>query len=328
MEKVAVTGGAGFLGSHIVRTLLDKGHKVSIIDDFSGGFRENLADLGIEQDPVVGDLKNYQFARDSLKGVDTVFHFAAEVGSVVYLHGSNAKELAAMQSNIVVDANVFRACVENKVKRMVYASSVSVYPYDEQQGSKRAEFREEDAQRKINPEGGYGWSKIVAEKQLELMAPDIASGIARIFHSYGENIYLKEDKSQVIGSLIRKAVRYPEEDFVIWGNGSQRRCFVFIEDTLDALFKLEEHVEKTGENLTVNIGSREETSVLDLANKVISLSKKKISPKFDLSKPTGALNRMPNLEKVNRTLGWSPKTDFQSGLARTYEWAERRLSKQ
>jgi GDP-D-mannose 3', 5'-epimerase len=325
MQKVAVTGGAGFLGSHIIRALLDRGLQVSIIDDFSAGYIDNLRDLSIAQECIVGDLEDYAFARDSLKGADTVFHSAAEVGSVVYLHGSNAAELSAMQSNIVIDANVFKACIENGVKRIIYPSSVSVYPYDEQQGQ-ASQFREDDAERKINPEGGYGWSKIVAEKQLSLMAPGICSGVARIFHAYGENIYIKEDKSQVIGSLIRKAVRYPREDFVIWGKGDQRRCFVYIDDALDALFRLEEYVEKNETNLTVNIGSTEEITVKDLASHVIALSKKNITPKYDPSKPSGALNRMPNLEKIERTLGWIPKTDLQTGLARTYKWAEGRIS--
>ena len=96
---------------------------------------------------------------------------------------------------------------------MIFASSVSVYPFDEQQqrqqqgrlGPANTGFREEDSERKVNPEGGYGWSKYIAEKQLSLM-PDINSGVARIFHAYGENIYLRPDRSQVIGSLIRKAI--------------------------------------------------------------------------------------------------------------------------
>jgi nucleoside-diphosphate-sugar epimerase len=202
---------------------------------------------------------------------------------------------------------------------------VSVYPFDEQRGD-HSEFREEDADRKINPEGGYGWSKYLAEKQLALMAPAIPSGIARIFHSYGENIYLKPDKSQVIGSLIRKSIRYPKEDFVIWGNGMQRRCFVFIDDTIDALFKFAEYIERTGNNLTANIGSTEETTVKQIATLAIALSGKKIEPRYDLSKPTGALNRMPNLERINQTLGWKPTTDFKTGFQKTFSWAEKRLN--
>ncbi len=322
MSRVAVTGGAGFLGSHIVRRLSDEGRNVSIIDDFSSGSHRNLADLGVARKCVVGDLRDYRFAKRSLRGVDTVFHFAAEVGSVSYLHGSNARELAAMQSNLIIDANVLKACLENGVRTVIYASSVSVYPFDEQLGS-HVQFREEDAERKVNPEGGYGWAKYIAEKQLALM-PGVSCGVARIFHAYGKNIYLKPDRSQVIASLIRKALRYPAEDFVVWGDGSQRRCFVYIEDALDALMKLEKHVLERG-SLTVNVGSTEETTVRDLAERVIRLSKKDIPLRFDESKLTGALNRMPNLDRAKRVLGWTPTTSFSKGLKETFDWAERRL---
>jgi GDP-D-mannose 3', 5'-epimerase len=324
MSSVAVTGGAGFLGSHIVKRLLDDGRDVSIADDFSSGSLRNLADLGVRRKCIVGDLRNYEFAKKSLRGAETVFHFAAEVGSVSYLHGSNARELAALQANLIIDANVFKACIENGVRAVIYASSVSVYPFDEQLGS-RTQFREEDSERKVNPEGGYGWAKYIAERQLSLM-PDTSYGIARIFHAYGRNIYLKPDRSQVIASLIRKAVRYPDEGFVVWGDGNQRRCFVYIEDALEALMRLEKHVGERG-NLTVNVGSTEEITVRNLAERVVVLSEKDIPLKFDDSKLTGALNRMPNLERAKRVLGWSPTTSFSEGLQETFDWAKARLSK-
>ncbi len=179
---------------------------------------------------------------------------------------------------------MFKACLENGVRTVIYASSVSVYPFDEQLGS-HAQFREEDSERKVNPEGGYGWAKYIAEKQLALM-PGVSYGVARIFHAYGKNIYLKPDRSQVIASLIRKAVRYPAEDFVVWGDGSQRRCFVYIDDALDALMRLEKHVVERG-NLTVNVGSTEETTVRDLAERIVRLSKKDIPLKFDDIKAHG-----------------------------------------
>jgi len=324
MSRVAVTGGAGFLGSHIVKRLIDDGREVSVIDDFSAGSLQNLADLGVKVKCAVGDLRDYEFARKSLRKAETVFHFAAEVGSVSYLHGSNARELAALQANLVIDANVFKACLENGVGTVIFASSVSVYPFDEQQGS-NAQFKEEDSERKVNPEGGYGWAKYVAERQLSLMT-DTSYGIARIFHAYGSNIYLKPDRSQVIASLIRKAVRYPAEDFVVWGDGNQRRCFVYVDDALDALMRLEELVLKRG-SLTVNVGSTEETTVRELAELVVKLSKKEITLKFDESKLTGALNRMPDLERAKSMLGWSPTTSFLDGLTKTFNWAKGRLSR-
>lgn len=322
MERVAVTGGAGFLGSHVVRRLTNEGREVTIVDDLSSGSVQNLLDLGIKQKCAVGDLRNYQFAKDSLRGVETVFHFAAEVGSASYLHGSDERELASLQSNLVIDTNVFKACLENRVGTVIFASSVSVYPFDEQLKS-NAKFREEDSERRVNPEGGYGWSKYLAEKQLSLMS-GTSCGVARIFHAYGRNIYLKPDRSQVIASLIRKAVRYPEEDFVVWGDGTQKRCFVFVDDALDAVMLLEKHVVGHG-NLTINVGSTEEMTVKDLAERVLLLSRKKIKPKFDKTKPTGALSRMPDLTRVRKALGWSPTTRFSDGLAETFQWAETRI---
>jgi GDP-D-mannose 3', 5'-epimerase len=322
MGRVAVTGGAGFLGSHIVRRLIDDGHEVSIIDDLSAGSLQNLKDVGVTQKVKVGDLKEYAFARRSLEGVDTVFHFAAEVGSVDYLHGSQARELAAMLANVTIDANVFRACAENEVKSAIYASSVSVYPFDRQLGG-RARFREEDAEEKVNPEGGYGWSKYIAEKELSYLS-GVSVGIARIFHAYGKNIYVKQDRSQVIASLMRKAIRYPKEDFVVWGDGRQRRCFVYVDDVIDALLRLLRHVERKG-NLTVNIGSTQEVTVLELAKKIVRLSGKDIEPKLDPSKPSGALNRMPDLTRVKRTLGWEPTTPFSKGLSKTFDWVRTRV---
>jgi len=322
MGRVAVTGGAGFLGSHIAKRLIDEGHEISIIDDMSAGSIRNLRDVGVKQRVAIGDLKDYGFAKRSLRGAETVFHFAAEVGSVEYLHGSQSRELAALLANVTIDANVFRACAENGVRSIIYASSVSVYPFDRQLGGD-TKFKEEDSEAKVNPEGGYGWSKYLAEKELSYMS-EMPVGVARIFHAYGKNIYVKPDRSQVIASLMRKAIRYPKEDFVVWGNGRQRRCFVYVDDVMDALVMLLGHVEKKG-SLTVNVGSTEEVTVLDLAKMIIGLSGKEIEPKLDPSKPSGALNRMPDLSRVKRTLDWEPKTPFSKGLSKTFDWALTRL---
>ena len=320
---MAVTGGAGFLGSHITKRLLEAGEETVVIDDFSVGSQENLSYLDVSPKIVVGDLKDLAFATKSLKGVDEVYHFAADIGNVAFLHGSLSKEQSALWNNLAIDTNLIRAGVENRVKTIIYASSVSVYPKSEQMGQKVA-FKEEDSERVVDPEGGYGWAKYVAERQLAVL-PDIKVGIARVFHAYGPNIYLKEDRSQVIGSLIRKAIRYPKEDFVVWGDGTQRRAFLYIDDFLDGLFRLDEYVETKG-NLTVNLGSTEETTIKDLAERVIGISGKRITPKYDTTKPVGVLRRLPDLSRAEKVLGWKPKTKLADGLAKTYEWAERSIA--
>jgi GDP-D-mannose 3', 5'-epimerase len=321
--KVVVTGGAGFIGSHLAKKLIQNGDSVTVVDDFSTGTEENLRDLDVQPRVVRGDLREQKFARDFLKGADCVYHFAAEVGSVQYLHGSEERELFALQVNLQIDTNVLRACVENKVKTIIYASSVSVYPKHLQMVSS-APFREEDAEKQVEPEGGYGWSKYIAEKELDMMSGTNV-GVARIFHAYGKNIYLNEDKSQVMGSLMRKAIHYPRENFVVWGDGNQKRCFVYIDDVMDALGLIYEYVSKN-RKLTVNVGSQDEITVGDLARKIIALSGKEIPLNYDRSKPTGVLQRIPSLEKIYRTLGWKPETTMDEGLKTTFEWVKGRLA--
>nr|MDG6923868.1 NAD-dependent epimerase/dehydratase family protein [Nitrososphaerota archaeon] len=271
--KVGVAGGAGFLGSFIVRQLQSAGNTVVVIDDFSTGTRQNLVDLSVDVDVRVGDLADFSFAKKSLRGIEKLYHFAADIGNVAYLHGSDAEEQSALRRNLNIDTSVIKACIENHVRAVIYASSVSVYPVSEQEKGSKAILNEDASERRVEPEGGYGWAKYIAEKQLELLV-DASVGIARVFHAYGPNVYLKEDRSQVIGSLIRKAIRYPREDFVVWGDGTQRRAFLYIDDFLDGLFRLDEYVETKG-NLTVNLGSTEETTIKDLAETIIGISGKR-----------------------------------------------------
>jgi len=161
-----VTGGAGFIGSHLVKRLLDEGRDVVVADDFSRGSVLNLLDLGARLDCPRVDLRDYRRALEVVEGADVVYHLAARVGSVEYLHGSELAELRALQDNLVIDANVFRACIERKVRKIIYASSVSVYPIDLQE-KLGAIFKEDDL-RYCNPEGGYGCAKALRRDTARL----------------------------------------------------------------------------------------------------------------------------------------------------------------
>jgi nucleoside-diphosphate-sugar epimerase len=269
--STVVTGGAGFIGCHLVKRLLDEGRDILVVDNFSRGSFENLRDVGAEKVKYVkADLRDYDQALAAIEGAETVYHLAAVVGSVEYLHGSEIAELRALQDNVVIDANVFRACLQHKVRKIVYASSVSVYPIDMQQ--KLDVVLSEEDLRYYNPEGGYGWSKLLGETQLSWMK-NIDVGIARIFTVYGPGEPLDET-AHAVPALIRKAIRYPEEDFVVWGNGEQTRSFMYISDCVEALVRLEEKA--SSPPLIVNIGSDKPTPIRVLAEKIVEISGKNI----------------------------------------------------
>jgi nucleoside-diphosphate-sugar epimerase len=318
--RVVVTGGAGFIGAHLVKRLLEDGRDVVAVDDLSRGSPQNLKDLDIPLNLLVrADLKDYRQALEAVKGADTVYHLAARVGSVEYLHGSEQAELKALQENVVVDANVFRACMEAGVKRLVYASSVSVYPIDIQH--KPGVVISEDDLTYYNPEGGYGWAKLLGEIQLSWMK-DVDIGIARIFTAYGPCEPLDET-AHAVPALIRKAIRYPEEDFIVWGTGEQTRSFMYVSDCVEALVRLEE--EASNPPLVVNVGSDKPTTIRELAEKIVEISGKNIEVKYDPSKPVGPLSRTADITKARKVLSWSPKVSLEEGLRKTYAWAEKRL---
>jgi nucleoside-diphosphate-sugar epimerase len=318
-NKYFVTGAAGFIGSHLAKRLLDEGKQVVLVDDFSRGIMQNLLDLGIQKGCMKVDLRNYGQLQKHLEGVDTVFHMATRIGSIEYLHGSAMAELLALQTNLVIDANVFKACLEKSVKKIVYASSIAVYPI-QTQAHPDAFFSEDDIE-PISPDGGYGWAKLMAEIELTWIK-NIDISIARISNIYGENVTLGET-AQVIPALVSKAVMYPREKFVVWGDGEQTRDFLYVADCVEALLRLEEKA--ANPPTIVNIGSGEATRIKTIAEKVARLSGKNPEVIYDVTKPVGHVSRTADISRARALLGWQPTIGLDEGLPRTYSWVKRRL---
>ncbi|MCD6283944.1 SDR family NAD(P)-dependent oxidoreductase [bacterium] len=339
-KTVLVTGGAGFIGSHLVRKLVEKGREVIVIDDLSSGSLENLSSLGLKPSDFEFkkiDLTNYSQILECLKEGDIVFHLAARIGGLKYLHGTENAEIAALQANLAIDANVFRASLEKRVEKIIYASSTAVYPLDSQY-SAGAIFSEEDFlyqpekqdprfrfKMDIDPDGGYGLAKLLGEVQLSWMK-NIKIAIARIFNVYGVNEPLDE-KSHAISDLIRKAIDYPQKEFIIWGDGKQTRDYMYVSDCVDALVKLEEKISDYQPlPLILNIGSGKATSISELAEVIIKISGKNIKPKYDVQKPVGPISRTADIRKVKETLNWEPKVSLEEGLKRTFVWIQKKIT--
>jgi nucleoside-diphosphate-sugar epimerase len=318
--KAVVTGGAGFIGSHLVKRLVDRGREVVVIDDVSMGSRANLDDLGVKIGVEKIDARDFAPLREVLRGADTVFHLAARVGNINYLHGSPLHELHALQTNLAIDANVFRACQECSIRKLVYASSSAVYPIDMQQQSDVVLSMESLSYN--NPEGGYGWSKLMGEIQLGWL-PSVVSGVARIFNCYGENLHLGEH-THAIPDLIRKAISYPADDFVVWGDGRQSRDFLYVSDCVDALLALEKKAAYPP--LIVNVGSGKAVTVASIAENIVKISGKNMPIVYDPTRPVGPLSRTADVSQTKIKLGWEPRVDFYEGLSRTYQWVEKRLN--
>jgi GDP-D-mannose 3', 5'-epimerase len=316
---IVITGASGFIGSHLAKHLEETSkERLILIDNFSRGKQEYLDYLGVKTICHNVDVRD-DTSDIFFKNADTVYHTASRIGGEQFLHGSPEKELTALQENLFIDRNVLKSCVKHKVKKVIYTSSVSVYNTINQMMD-NCIFKEEDlAYYRIDPEGGYGWAKFMAEKQLEMMNHmGIKVGVARIFKSYGPCDDYSAESGQVVCSLMRKAINYPNEPFIVWGDGTVVRCLVYIDDLIDGLMKLSSYIDN--ESLTVNFGSRKPYSVNLIAKGIIELSGKDIKLENDLSKTGGPVSRIPDLSLAKEKLNWEPVTSLSDGLNKTYEW--------
>jgi len=316
-SKILVTGGAGFIGSHLVPKLLELGCEVFVADNFSRGVRENIEPFLDRIHVYDVDLTKLENCLLATKEVDCVFHLAASVGGI---HFIKKEHVGGATPSVLMNANMLEAARINDVERFLFTSSACVY---KEETLELNEFKEEDAY-PANPLTTYGWAKLIGEIQCKSYHLDygIKCSVVRIFNAYGENENLDPKWSHVIPSLIRKAINYPTEEFTLFGDGGQQRAFLYVEDCVDGLVLSMEKIENA---IPINLGSEEVISVKDLAHKIIGLSTKNIDIKSDPSRPQGTRRYCADTTKMKEVLGWSPVVCLDEGLKRTYEWAERKL---
>jgi UDP-glucose 4-epimerase len=325
-KKVLVTGGASFIGSHLVDTLLKGGADILVADDFSSGKLENLnypliskASDKWEYDRLTvcrGDLKNREFTRRMVERVDVVFHLAALHGGRGYIDTHPAE----CCSNMILDQLVFEESCKAGVKKICFASSACVYP-SFLQGKIGSSYllKETDADPFVRDKAfadlEYGWAKFMGEMALKAYHREygLKTAAVRIFTAYGP----RENETHAIVALIAKAF-IKMDPYVIWGNGEQDRNFTYVQDIVDALVAASEKIE---DGSAVNAGRSDRLTINQAMNLVFDLvgwKPKKIER--DLSKPQGVASRAADLTKANRVIDWAPKVTYREGFKKTIDW--------
>jgi len=325
-KTVLITGGASFIGSHLVDSLLKREAIVRVADDLSSGKLSNLEyplkrdssgawildDISVWQ----GDLKEKSFTRFMMRDVDTVFHLAALHGGRGYIHSHPAE----CCTNMILDQLVFEEARRAGVDRICFASSACVYPsYLQAETGSSYLLKEEDANPFVRDKAfadlEYGWAKLMGEMSLSAFHRQygIKASSVRIFTAYGP----RENETHAIIALIAKAF-IQMDPYVIWGNGEQDRNFTYVQDIVDALILAAEKIE---DGSPVNAG-REDRITLNEAAKlvfdIIGWSPEQI--KYDMSKPKGVASRAADLTTARRILGWEPKVPYNEGFQKTIEW--------
>jgi nucleoside-diphosphate-sugar epimerase len=304
-----VTGGASFIGSHLVEALLERGAGVRVIDNLSSGRRGYIEPLDVEF--IEGDLLEQETARRAVANIDIVFHLAADHGGRGYVD----LHQAACATNLALDGNLFLAAVEAGVDKVVYASSGCVYPNFRCEDPDETFYLTEDvAGPPYDADNMYGWAKLMGEMTLQHYARErgLNAASCRYFTVYGERG--KEDHA-VIAMIARAFIK--QDPFVVWGTGRQIRNWTYVGDIVDGTIRAAERID---DGTAVNLGTMERTSVLDAVEAVIGYTGHHAEIELHPEMPTGPQNRVAENSLAMKLLDWEPKVRFVEGLHRTIDW--------
>jgi len=309
-KKVLVTGGSGFVGSHLVERLVDAGAEVT------STVHNSLKNIRV-MDPrpvrlLRGDLRDENFCKRITENQDAVMNLAAIVGGV---HYNSMHPASLLRDNLLPFMNVLEASRQNGVDRTLIVSSACVYPRNanvptaEEEGFK-------DWPEKTNE--GYGMSKRMQEylgmKYAEEYGMNIA--IARPYNTYGPRDKFDPKVSHVIPALIKRVVD-GENPLNVWGSGKQTRSFIYVADFVEGLMAT---AEKYCQADPVNIGSSEEVTIKYLVENIIDLVGKDTKIEFDTTKPEGQPRRTCDTSKAYEKLGFKSKVLLREGLEKTIDW--------
>jgi len=310
MSTYLVTGGAGFIGSHVCRLLVDLGEKVRVLDDLSTGRIENLEDVGDGVEFVRGDIRDLGLLREVMEGVDFVVHEAA-IASVVR---SVEDPLEVESVNVGGTLNVLLSAKDAGVKRVVFPGSASAYG-----NSPFLPKTEDMAPEPLSP---YAASKLAGEHYCRAFYETygLEAVVLRYFNVFGPRQDPDSPYSGVISIFLGKLLR--GEEIVIFGDGEQTRDFVFVEDVARATVSACEAEGAAGE--VFNIGRGEEVKINDLAEAVMEVTGVEGKVVHGPPRPGDVRASLADITKAEKLLGYSPRVSLKEGLARTAEWFRRK----
>ncbi len=313
-NRLLVTGGASFIGSHLVDRLVDLGaDRIRVVDDLSSGEIENIGshiDSG-KVEFVQRDLLVPGVAEESVEGIDTVFHLAAIHGGRGYVDLHQAE----CAKNLTLDGMLIKAAQHAGVDKFVFASSGCVYPNHLQQDVTEELYLTEDM---VGPpydsDGMYGWAKLMGEKTLQAYYDTYGMKAAscRFFTVYGE----RGVENHAVMAMIARAF-IGQNPFEVWGDGTQVRNWTYVGDIVDGMLL---SAEKIDDGTAVNLGTMERTRVIDAVKEVLRYTGHTAEIKLLKNMPTGPMNRVASNALTHKLLGWAPAMEFVTGLHQTIDW--------
>ena len=312
--NILVTGGAGFIGSHIVERLVSLGHNVYVIDNLSNGSIDNIQHLTNKDNFVFykGDIRDLSLVKMILMDVEAVVHLAAIID--VQYSINNPEETNDV--NVRGTLGLLKSSFQFGIKKFIYTSSCAVYG--------EAKYLPIDEDHPTYPLSPYAASKVASEAYIKAYSriSNLKTIILRLFNVYGPRQEVSRYPG-VISKFITSAMK--SEELVIYGDGTQTRDFIFVKDVTDLIVMLIEGDYPSGE--TYNVGSGMAISIRELAEKIINLvGRKKVKMRFSAGRIGDIKRSQAFIEKINRDLNFSPRISIDEGLRLTIEYMKGKRS--
>ncbi len=309
MSKYLVTGGGGFIGSNIVGELLQRGEEVRILDNFSTGRRENIAEFSGKIEVIEGDVRDLKTVEEAVNGVDFVFHQAA----LPSVQRSILNPLTTNEVNITGTLNLLLASKETKVRRFVYASSSSVY------GNSADLPKSEDMS--PHPLSPYAISKLAGERYCQAFYDiyGLETICLRYFNVFGPKQDPFSEYSAVIPKFIKALAQKRRPD--IYGDGEQTRDFTYVHNVVMANLLASSAEGVAGE--VINIACGERFSLNQMLKYLQGVFNLDIDPVYSDLRPGEVRDSLADVTKARKLLGYEPQTSFFEGLNKTVQWFTR-----
>jgi UDP-glucose 4-epimerase len=301
---VLVTGGAGFIGSHVVESLLASGHEVRVLDDLSTGSEANIEGLDVHS--IVGDVADFEVVKEAVAGTACVVHLAA--ARAVGL--SIEDPIGSDRINTGGTVNILTAARDAGVEKVVFGSSSSVY------GGTAPLPTQESAP--LNPRSPYAVSKMAGEHYCRVFSElfGIKTTVLRLFNVFGPRQRPDSPYAAAIPLFIEAVLAGKPP--VVFGDGKQTRDFTYVKDVAEAIVKAVET--DTARHVVCNIAAGGRHSIIDLLETLSDIVGVGANPRFEGERPGDVRDSQADISKAAEVLGWRPKTSFRDGLEATVAW--------